>query len=58
MYSQVIGIGERDILLNESIDHRCNTSKVIPIQDSFTKTNTRQLFKKHTTEGWDILDSE
>ena len=51
MYSQVDEISDRNLLLNKIIDHRCDTSKAVSIQDYLTKTNTYQLFRKHTTEG-------
>ena len=43
MYSQVNENGERNLLLNKITDLRCNHSKVISIDHSFTKTNYRRL---------------
>ena len=51
MYSQVNENGERNLLLNEITSHRCDASKVVNVNDSFNKTNTNQLFRKHTTKG-------
>ena len=57
MYLQVNTNGESFLLLNEITDHRCDDSKVIPLTNSFTKSNNNVLSRKHTTEGWYLLVS-
>ena len=56
MNSQVNTNGERFLLLNEITDHRCDDSKVITLTNSFTKSNNNVLSRKHTTDGWDLLE--
>ena len=51
MYSQVNENDGRNLLLNEITSHRCDEYKVVNVKDSFNKTNTNQLFRKHTTKG-------
>ena len=51
MYSQVNTNRERYLLLDEITDHRCDDSKVINLTNSFNKSNTNVLSRKHTIEG-------
>ena len=57
VYSQVNTNGERYLLLNKITDHRCDDSKVINLTNSFNKSNTNVLSRKHTIKGWDLLVS-
>jgi len=53
MFAQVDAEGNRHVLFDEIIDHRCDGTEV-KMQDAFLKVKGRKVRKK-TTKGWEIL---
>ena len=55
MFAQVDDEGNRHVLFDKIVEHRCDGNEV-KMQDTFT-TNTRGVNKQHwpTTKGWEIL---
>ena len=54
LFSNVDEEGNRYVLFNEIIDHRCDGTEVKP-EDGYIKSQNGGRRKKETTKGWEIL---
>ena len=55
LFSQVDDDGNRQVLLDEIIDHRVDTKIVVHEKDAYIKSRCGQKKRKKTTKGWEFL---
>ena len=54
MYAQVDEEGNRHVMFDEIVDHRCD-GKEVKMQDAFTTNSRGVKRRKITTKGWELL---
>ena len=55
LFSQVDDDGNRQVLLDEIIDHRVDTKTAVQEKDAYIRIKSGQKKRKKTTKGWELL---
>ena len=55
LFSQIDDDGNRQVLLDEIIDHRVDIKTAVQEKDAYIKIKSGQKIRKKTTKGWEFL---